>query len=246
MGAEELDISQSAAILCPHVAVDKVPILFARRDEPAFPEDSGWQFTCGAEHGEDSEGKIWCVKDVLSVEPSLNVFMSCPEDTEITRQDITSEWIILNDGQPYVKLYFHLDKIDENPSLTTESLWAIKVGPSKYQVDNTPFFVRNISPGDIVEGAVNGGELFFSSLLTRSGSSVLWLKAIEESKTDVARAQLREQGCNLEGAGILGRIAVEVPANVSLQAVINTIEKHQNAWLINYDLASLRHTLPAV
>jgi hypothetical protein len=98
MDTQELDITHSAVLLCPHVAVEGSPILFGRRDEPAFPEDSGWQFTCGADtgHGDESPAKFWSVEEVLQKEPSLREHIECAAGTEVIRTSETVAWQVVN------------------------------------------------------------------------------------------------------------------------------------------------------
>lgn len=83
----------SAAIVCGHVATERLPILRAVRDAPIVPEDSGWQFLCGSVEDEDpGAAKIWLVCEVLDYEPSLAPFIDYPPGTELTRRNQTSGW----------------------------------------------------------------------------------------------------------------------------------------------------------
>lgn len=238
------DIDQSAAILCPHIAIHKQPICFARRDEPAFPEDSGWQFLCGADHGEgEPEGHLWSINDVMKLESSLRVFLSCAENTEISRTDSSSEWIVSLDGELHVKIFFGLEIGNSDSSLTSESLWAKKIGSSQYQIDNVPLFVQDVSPGDVVSGQLKHGNMWFSSVITRSASSVIWLITDEHDDDDFnnAKAALEAEGCVVEGTIGRKRFAVEVPADVDLRRILTAIEAHKLHWHVSYTVASWRH-----
>jgi hypothetical protein len=82
-----------AAIICNHVANEGYPILYASRTEPLEPEDSGWQFLCNSGKEEnETDAKVWLLKEVLALDPSLSVFINSPVGTKICRKDKNSEW----------------------------------------------------------------------------------------------------------------------------------------------------------
>ncbi len=68
-----------------------------------------------------------------------------------------------------VKILFELD---ENwHGSTTETLWAQKTKEGQYRLDNTPFYVKGVSYGDIVTAEEKEGHLKFSSVAKRGGHS---------------------------------------------------------------------------
>jgi hypothetical protein len=92
-GIENVTQDRRAAIVCSHVADERVPILRAVRDEPAIPEDSGWQFLCGSVHTQDpAAAKVWLICEVLQFETSLSDFIGRPPGTILTRKDAASAW----------------------------------------------------------------------------------------------------------------------------------------------------------
>lgn len=87
------DQSQSAAIICSHAASRQRAILMASRDEPAFPEDTGWQFTCGqpTPHNEE-EGLVWALSEVLKIDPSVGQILSAPCKSSFERTTTDMQW----------------------------------------------------------------------------------------------------------------------------------------------------------
>ena len=84
-----------SAIICSHVANEKLPILFAERSEPDDAIDTGWQFVCDSGAKESLEtALIWALDEVLAFEPSLRNFMHLPPGTELKRKDAKSNWTI--------------------------------------------------------------------------------------------------------------------------------------------------------
>src|SRR5687768_12008760 len=84
-----------AAIVCAHVALERLPILLAERSEPDEPLDTGWQFLCNSGADEPTAGaQIWALGEVLMVEPSLSEFVNLPPGTQLTRKSADSPWIV--------------------------------------------------------------------------------------------------------------------------------------------------------
>lgn len=87
------DEDRRAAIVCWHVAREGRPIRYARRDENVADVDSGWQFLCGESESEDPDrAKVWLVKEVLDLEPSLAPFIELPAGSVLTRRSPGGEW----------------------------------------------------------------------------------------------------------------------------------------------------------
>ena len=85
--------SSGAAIVCPHVAREGLPILYAERSEPVSPEDSGWQFICNSGRLEDeAQAQVWSLDEVLSREPGLAGFLTAPTGTRVYRRNVSTPW----------------------------------------------------------------------------------------------------------------------------------------------------------
>jgi hypothetical protein len=83
------------AIICEHIAIEKMPILKAKKDKAIDPEDSGWQFLCNSGKDEDtSRAKIWSIREVIEYDPTLAGCLAQPDGTELTRANIYTNWEI--------------------------------------------------------------------------------------------------------------------------------------------------------
>ena len=81
------------AIVCSHIAKNKLPILRAVRTEPLEPEDSGWQFLCNSGAVEyETEAQVWLVSEILGLEPSLSNYINLPVGSKLSRKNIDSKW----------------------------------------------------------------------------------------------------------------------------------------------------------
>ena len=81
-----------AAIVSEDVAVGRLPILYAARDEPVEPADSGWQFTSGRPDATAGGAKVWALKSVIEREPSLAEFLHLPPGAILERRGAGLAW----------------------------------------------------------------------------------------------------------------------------------------------------------
>lgn len=119
------------------------------------------------------------------------------------------------------KITFRLDKdIHGYPPDDWETLWTNEVEEGVYSIDNIPFYVKEISPADLVTALTKGGRLYFNGIVQKSDKSVVRVIIYDESKVLNVRADLRTMGCESEQSHIPNLIAVEVPADVVLDSVL--------------------------
>lgn len=85
--------ARGAVFVCHHVAELGRPILRGKRDEPDFPEDTGWQFLCNS-HEPETRALIWALEEVVAREPGLDDFVDCPPGTELVRPEEDHAWIV--------------------------------------------------------------------------------------------------------------------------------------------------------
>lgn len=81
-----------AAIICTNVIEEKKTILRAERDESLRPEDSGCQFTCGADRYDERHGLVVSLSEVLSLDDSLADRLSLPVGTIVERESAGADW----------------------------------------------------------------------------------------------------------------------------------------------------------
>jgi hypothetical protein len=71
------------------------------------------------------------------------------------------------------KMTFFLEKDEDGyPPDDSETVWVEKLEGNRYRIDNIPFYIRGISPEDIVTSRVVDGNLIFDELISKSTISV--------------------------------------------------------------------------
>jgi hypothetical protein len=88
-----MSIDNIAAIVCSHVFSREKPILWAVRDVPGAPDESGWQFLCNSGVAE-TEPRVLSIRQVLELEPSLARFINAAPGTSVQRTAVGSPWTV--------------------------------------------------------------------------------------------------------------------------------------------------------
>jgi hypothetical protein len=125
------------------------------------------------------------------------------------------------------------------PPAVEETLWAEEIEDGVYSINNIPFYVRDVSPGDIIVATPDlKGVLRYELTLRWSKMSVIRvLGASVERFPDLLQA-LKSAGCSYEGISNGTLYAVSVPPEAGYDAVVAMLE----AAGADYEEASRRHT----
>jgi hypothetical protein len=136
-----------------------------------------------------------------------------------------------------VKVIIPLEQDEDGyPPVGSERLWALEVGEGRYQLDNIPFFARELACGDIVaavpmEGA-DEGILRYERLLEPSGHSTFRVLVHDEAQVPEVCDLLEGLGCGTERSHLPRLVAIDIPPTVSLDAVRQALEpgRAQERW----------------
>jgi nitrogen regulatory protein PII-like uncharacterized protein len=140
------------------------------------------------------------------------------------------------------KVLFPLEKDDDGyPPDDWESLWAYKTPEGFYSVDNIPFFVRGISPGDKLSVKKIDDELVFDGVERFSDHSVLRVMVFDDSDVDELKKFMTEMGTEYEGSHIEGLIAFDIPPYADFEKIVKFLQNGEDNEIWEYEEASLRH-----
>ena len=142
----------------------------------------------------------------------------------------------------YRKILFRLEKDEDGyPPDDWESVWAIELSSELYRIANIPFFIYNISDGDIVRAAEMDGELLFDQMVKPSGNSVIRVVVVDPSRVQQLRDELENLNCYSELSHIKRLIAVDIPPEVSIGLVRTLLDEGEKQEIWSYEESSLRH-----
>jgi hypothetical protein len=123
------------------------------------------------------------------------------------------------------------------PNGEVETLWANRVAPGRFALDNLPWFAYGVSLGDVVAAEPdNTGMLVFTRVVEKSGNRTLRsLPGVDEStRTWTVESRrlmdaLVERGCSLERANP-SFVSINVPPSVALDAVAELLTASGFEW----------------
>jgi hypothetical protein len=119
---------------------------------------------------------------------------------------------------------------DEN----VETLWAERVGPDQYRLDNSPFWAYGVSWKDVVEAHPDAeGMLRFARVVVKSGHRtirvVLPRRADESSASQAILDGLNELGATYEGMHA-GYVSVDMSPDADFHAVVKYLIASGQQW----------------
>ncbi|WP_028694670.1 DUF4265 domain-containing protein [Pseudomonas cremoricolorata] len=130
------------------------------------------------------------------------------------------------------------------PTASVEGLWAQPV-EGGYRIDSLPFHAYDVAPGDIVEVRIDGEMAWLERVRHSSGASVLRVivKAADELNEVLVALQQFACPCELERSTRM--IAVHVPAQVGIDALLYFLLVQRQAGVVDFEEGVLRHRYSA-
>lgn len=121
----------------------------------------------------------------------------------------------------YVKVHFHLEVEDDWPPANVESLWGIDRGAGMTELANTPFFVRGVAIGDVVEtSADREGTRWAGKVVQPSQNCTIRLIVLRDGGSAAARQSVinafHELGAGGEGIERFRMVSLDIPPEANL------------------------------
>jgi hypothetical protein len=139
----------------------------------------------------------------------------------------------------HVKLLVRIKQEDGYPPEEWEGLWAVPLGQSLFRIDNIPFYVKGLSCDDIVQGVVEDGKYFLLKVVEESSNSTIRVVISNLEDEREIRDSLCDLGCSIEGTGIPGLIALNIPIQ-SKNDTIEFLQKSFDIGKIDYEEGAVR------
>lgn len=145
------------------------------------------------------------------------------------------------------KMSFLLDAADWHGS-SLELLWVKSIPAESmllFEIQNTPFFSKDVSFLDIVRGNEASEGLMFDGLIVSSGHSTYRLLTEDVAAFELHWAQLQEIGCTYESSKIDSRwlYAVDVPPTTDIYAAYAIFQRGQEAGAWYFEEGRVGHQL---
>lgn len=142
------------------------------------------------------------------------------------------------------KLCFSLDPSDWH-GRSQETIWvdvvSVEGGRGILRVQNSPFFAKNVSFLDLVEGnKLEDGVFAFLGVLKRSGhSTYIILCPVEQTAFDALWTPLQDAGCTYESGrietsmGVMNMFSVDIPPGRDVDRIYSLLQDGENkgVWM---------------
>jgi hypothetical protein len=120
-----------------------------------------------------------------------------------------------------------------------ETMWTVE-RPDGYEIDNIPFYVKELALGDVVSVQPDtDGVLRYSRLVRPSHHSTIRLWFADEHDVDRIRAELQQLGCPSELSDLPRLVAVDIPPNVPYAWIKTVLDRGEREGTFEYQEACL-------
>jgi hypothetical protein len=141
-----------------------------------------------------------------------------------------------------VKILFHLERdSDDYPPVDWEHVWAFDCGNGEFEIDNIPFFAKDISVGDIVSAHIKNTDLIFEEMIKKSENSTIRVIMLKIAYKDVIRQKLSDLGCETEASHLPSLFSVDIPKEIPYKPVADFLDNESNNGILEYQESALRH-----
>jgi hypothetical protein len=146
----------------------------------------------------------------------------------------------------HVKVSFPLE-VDEDgfPPIRVELLNATQLSAHTFRIENAPFFVPNVSFGDVVGGESRGieGQFEFTSVVEPSEFTSIAIILLDSAMDTLLMDLLRGLGCVIEYGefGTFRVLAVAVPATTNYPALRLQLEGLEADSKLSFSELSVAH-----
>lgn len=142
-----------------------------------------------------------------------------------------------------VKIQFPVEQDgDGYPPVTIETLWANAISDGSYEIDNIPFYARDVNWKDRVSATCSeDGMLTFERVLNRSGHSTIRIIALMKSEMPSIQKEIESLRCTWEGSDVPSLISVDIPPTVKISDVRKILDADTEMGRLEYEEACIQH-----
>lgn len=141
-----------------------------------------------------------------------------------------------------VEVLFPLVADEEWPPYPAEMLDAVLIAHDLAEVCGVPWFVTNVSRGDIVKVSRDGVGYVAGAVICRGGHSTVHVMATSQDDLVPVSASLRSLGAVTAGGLVPPMLTVDVPESCSMAAVLDILNAAESMTCA-YTVACGQHRL---
>lgn len=137
------------------------------------------------------------------------------------------------------KVLFHLEPDEDGfPPISAETLNATPLGGGLFRIENTPFFVPNLSFNDVVRACSTDveGQYAFDEVVEASEFTSLSIIILDQGMDTLLMDLLRGLDCVIEYGefGVYRVLAVAVPATTDYEGLRQQLQSLEDQGLLSF------------
>lgn len=138
-----------------------------------------------------------------------------------------------------VKIHFHLERNEDGyPPISVEAINATVIGDGLFRLDNTPFFVENVSYGDVIRATATSAEgvYEFEEVVEQSRFIALSIIILSECIDGFLMEFFRGMEAVIEYGefGVYRILAVAIPDSVDYESVRGKLRDLEGRELLSF------------
>ncbi|WP_068599302.1 DUF4265 domain-containing protein [Vaginella massiliensis] len=137
------------------------------------------------------------------------------------------------------KIFFKLEVVNDYPPVDEESLWAKELQNGLFEIDNIPFYTKEVSLGDLVSTVRKDDVLYFKKVEKNSANNTLRVIFLRSDEFVVTVSQyLTQLGCEIEKFSEKF-MALSVDNLDVLASVLEYLELMSEQGILDYETGKL-------
>jgi len=145
-----------------------------------------------------------------------------------------------NDMHNYEKVFFPIHT-NEVKDIVGEWLWTMKNENGNHIIENSPFFIFNVSYKDVISVRLIDDRITFDKVISRSGHSTYRVRLpLTSSHSEFLKiwSKFSELGCSYEGSTEKRLVyAIDCPPNTNVHRVYTLLEEYEKKGIFEFEEA---------
>ena len=136
------------------------------------------------------------------------------------------------------KIFFKLIVEDGYPPVSEESIWGIELDNNFFEINNIPFYTKDVSFGDSVSVIEKNEHLYYEKTVKSSGNSTIRIIFFDEEKAEECINYIEKMGCTYEKFSSTF-ISINIPITLNIETVLNYLEYLSTQEIADYEYGKI-------
>lgn len=141
-----------------------------------------------------------------------------------------------------VSVFFALEQEQSQyPPVSCEQIWCLPIQEDIYQIDNIPFYARDVSIGDEIRTELRDGGRWCICVTKPSTNTTLRVFARNPTFEPLLRPKLESFGGQTEKMQGSPLIAVSLPSSADIASALDFLDRENEAGNVGFEESCVRY-----